>query len=138
MTTRTLFAYFEDGTLEHRSEELLDLLRDFVAERTWRGAKPYVVSQPRERPAALREASAPDWDLGLHVPLSESGSAGRDDDVDAVVEFLQRLRRETGHSFVLGVFDWAGRYAEELCYLDRPDPDLTPLRALYQDAPEKE
>ena len=127
---RTLFAYFEDGNLRDQAADLADVLRDFVAETTWQGKKPYVVSQAVAHPGA--RAGSAEWDLGLHLAVPGDGE-DRWPDVERVVAFLLRLRRETGHDFVLGMYDFTGRYAEELAYVDREEPDLARLRARLVD-----
>ncbi len=135
---RTLFAYFEDADLGEAAAEYEDLLRDFVAEQAWRGPRPFVVHQRQVSPA--RPGAAPAWDLGLHLVLPRPGQepVGWFADVERVVALLQRLYAERGLTFVLGVFDSEGGYAEDLCYIDRPEPDLDALRERALGVPRQE
>lgn len=131
MRHHTLYAYVDGSDLEDVASALENRLLAFVHSREW-GGDLWVVNQRRGREERSRPEDLEPWDLGLNFALPDPGIEETRwfADVEVIAQFLSRLHTEFGRDFVLGIADEGSGVAEDLFFIETPDPDLKILRSI--------
>lgn len=132
MPRHTLYAYVDGADLEDVAALLESRFTEFVASRRWVAAGASVVNQRHGDETCTQPGDLPLWDLGVTLPLPDTGAEPPDwfTDVEAVAEFLGRLHRETGREFVIGIADTETGITDDLFTVSSDTPDLQQLRAI--------
>jgi hypothetical protein len=101
----TLYAYAEGNDLHDVADALVAGFARLIAEGGWVCGEPWAVNQRRDDDPSLGPDDLPDWEIGLNLPLPDLGSEppGWYADVERVVAGLERMHKETGRDFVLGI-----------------------------------
>ena len=101
MSKYTLFANVDGTDLEVVASLIEARLRQFVAGRRWRTARPAVLNENLGSCVITQTGTALLWHLGLRLHLPEIGAEPLDwfGDVVAIAEFLGALHSEFGRSF---------------------------------------
>lgn len=123
MAKDILYAYVDGADLENVVDPIETKLDDLVGTRSWISSDVWVVNQ-REVDAS----NAVHWDLGLNLSLPKKKPAGWFDDIQAIVDTLVVLQRETGRRFVIGVSNERTGETEDLLFVRDGNPDLVKLR----------
>jgi hypothetical protein len=131
MRRQTLYAYVDGYDLENVASALENRLHAFVQSREWVGDV-WVVNQLGIREERRQSEDLEPWDLGLNFALPDLGieESRWFADVEVIAQFLGKLHVEFGRDFVLGIADEGSGVAEDLFFIETPDPDLKMLRSL--------
>ena len=131
MRPHTLYAYVDGYDLENMASALENRLDAFVHSREWVGDV-WVVNQVGSREERRRPEDLEPWDLGLNFALPDPGieESRWFADVEVIAQFLSKLHAEFGRDFVLGIADEGSGVAEDLFFIETPDPDLKMLRSI--------
>jgi hypothetical protein len=131
MRRHTLYAYVDGYDLESVASALENRLHAFVHSREWVGDV-WVVNHVGSREERRRPEDLESWDLGLNFALPDPGfeESRWFADVEVIVQFLSKLHAEFGRDFVLGIADQGSGVAEDLFFIETPDPDLKMLRSI--------
>lgn len=120
MTAHILSSYVLPGDVVVDAGAVVEAVNSFISSRSWKCAEVWAVSQ-------LSEDG--EGELGLNLALPDVGEEpdGWYEDVEAVVSFCVRLRREVGRDFVVGLAHQGG-VAEDVIDIDSDEPNTRYLR----------
>jgi hypothetical protein len=121
----TLYAYlegFDHSEVESRVEQLVN---DFASSSSVQQLDVWLVNQ--RRVAADGES---EWDLGLNLEIPEPAAEPDSwfEDVEEVLQFAARLRREVGTDVVIGLGNDQTGVAEDIFVVDSDVPDPAYLK----------
>ena len=129
MRRHILYAYVDGYDLENVAPALEKRLHTLVHSRAWEGDV-WVVNQVGSQGEGGPTEDLEPWDLGLNFALPDTRLEGSRwfADVEVIAQFLSQLHIEFRRDFVLGIADEGSGIAEDLFFIETPDPDLNTLR----------
>lgn len=134
MAKYILYAYVDGSDLHDIAEYLSAGFNAFINSRQWVSPKVIFVNQIRNEQNDSPEGSLPLWELGLNLDLPEKGQRNPDwyDDIEALVQILVELHKETGRDFVIGLGDSETGFGEDYLFIDGVNKNTEDLRGFLE------
>lgn len=120
MPTHTLYAYVLPGESIVNPEVVVEQINEFIASRQWKCPDIWAVNHAR---------SDGNGELGLNLVLPEPYRelTGWFEDVEEIIRFCTRRRRELRRDFVVGIADQFG-LAEDIFEVESDSPKIGYLK----------